>query len=324
VSAGESRPADPFASGVSISAIGAVNITADESNNALVILATVQEYSAIQAALSQLDIAPLQVFLEAAIAEVSLNDDLRYGVQYFFNRGKHQAVLSSGRSPLIGASFPGLAYVFSEGTDIRVVLDALATITDVKVVSSPKLLVLNNQTATLQVGDRVPIVTQQATSIVTTDAPIVNSVQYEDTGVILKVTPRVNGGGMVMMDVSQEVSDVTATTTSAIDSPTIQQRKLSSSVAVQDGETVVLGGLISEGTTRSKAGIPLLQSIPALGNLFRVTGKEASRTELLVFITPHVVDNAEKAREVANELRRKLPALQPLLESANGLGSPKQ
>lgn len=292
----------------------AINITAEEMNNALVIMATPRQYATVRAALEQLDTAPLQVFLEAAIAEVTLTDNLSYGVQYFFRPGsKNQFVLSSGTTSAIAPSFPGFSYVFNGSSDIKIVLDALSNITHVEVLSSPQLMVLNNQTASLQVGDQVPIVTQQAVSTTTSGAPIVNSVQYQNTGVILKVTPRANKSGEVMLDITQEVSDVTSTTSSAIDSPTIQQRKITSSVAVQDGETVALGGLITRSRTKGKAGIPLVQEIPLLGALFRDSKDEKAKTELIVLITPHVIDNVEKARAITNELRRKLPAVQGFL-----------
>jgi general secretion pathway protein D len=160
----------------------------------------------------------------------------------------------------------------------------------------------------------VPIVTQQAQQTTSDTAPIINSIEYEDTGVILKVTPRVNRGGMVMMDISQEVSQVADTSASPVPSPTIQERKINSSVAVQDGETVVLGGLISDARTRSKSGIPFLQNIPVLGNLFGDTSNNTTRTELMVLITPHVVDNTQKARKITEELRRRLPNVQAVLE----------
>ncbi len=310
-SAGESVSVSGSAPG-----IGNLSITADETNNALAILASPQQYGIIEQALRKLDAAPLQVLLEAAIAEVTLTNDLKYGVQYFWKDSHNQAVLSDTGSSSIVPSLPGFAYMFSNGNNISVVLNALEQVTHVEVVSSPELMVLNNQTATLQVGDRVPIITAQAVSTVSGDAPIVNSVEYEDTGVILKVTPRVNRGGMVMMDISQEVSGVSDTSASPVPSPTIQQRKITSSVAVQDGETVVLGGLISDSRTQSKNGVPYLQDIPVLGNLFRDTGNGSKRTELMVLITPHVVDNIRKARKVTDELRRKLPAVQTVLERA--------
>jgi general secretion pathway protein D len=302
--------------GDSTSALGPVNITSDEASNALVIVASPQQYSAIQNALAQLDVAPLQVLLEAAIAEVTLTNNLSYGVQYYFAPGAQNSfTLSDTTSGTIAPSFPGFSYAFSGG-NIKVILDALSTITKVDVLSSPQLMVLNNQTATLQVGDQVPIITQQAVDTQTAGAPVVNSVQYENTGVILQVTPRVNRGGEVMMDITQEVSDVSSTVQSSTGSPVIEQRKITSTVAVQDGETVTLGGLISKQNSSTKAGVPYLDEIPVLGNAFRDTTNGFTRTELLVLITPHVVDSLQKARAVTAELRRKLPLVQPLLEKA--------
>jgi general secretion pathway protein D len=296
-----------------------VNITADEVNNALVIYATPREYATIEAALHQLDTQPVQVFLEAAIAEVTLNNDMQYGLQYFYQpNSQNQFVLSNGATSAIAAAFPGFSYMFSHGSNIQVVLNALANKTHVEVISAPKVLVLNNQTATLQVGDQVPIETAQAVATIGNNSPIVNSIQYEDTGVILKVTPRVNRGGVVMMDISQEVSGVDATSSAqGIASPTIHQRKIDSSIAIQDGETIALGGLITDSKTLSGSGIPFLQDVPVLGNLFRTTTNNHDRTELIVLITPHVVDNVEKARAITNELRRKLPSLEALLAHDN-------
>jgi general secretion pathway protein D len=294
-------------------ALGPVTITADEPNNALVIVATPQQYASLETALSRLDVTPLQVLLEAAIVEVTLTNNLSYGVQYYFQVGtQHQIVLSDSGSSAIAPVYPNFSYVFT-GNNIKVVLDALSSITKVEVLSSPELMVLNNQTASLQVGDQVPILSQQAVGVTTSQGSIVNSVQYENTGVILQVTPRVNRSGEVMMDISQEVSDVSSTTTSDIDSPTIEQRKITSTVAVQDGETVALGGLISKSRTHSKTGIPFLQEIPVLGNAFRDTQDNDTKTELLVLITPHVVDSIERARSVTDELRHRLPLVEPLL-----------
>lgn len=300
--------------GVAVGQMRNVSITADETNNALVVLATPQEFATIKTALSELDSSPLQVFLEAAIAEITLGDNLKFGVQYALQDPHNQIVLTNSATPVIKSQTPGLSYIFTNGSSIQVILNEISTETHVEVVSSPKLLVLNNQTATLQVGDRVPIATEQAVSTITTGAPVVNSIQYQDTGVILRVTPRVNRGGLVMMDISQEVSSVIPTTSSGIDSPTIEQRKINSSVAITDGETVALGGLIQDRTNKSKSGIPLIEDIPVLGNLFATTTRDAGKTELMVLITPHVVDNVEKARAITDELRHKLPSVQPLFE----------
>lgn len=304
----------PSLEGVSVSGLGRIRITADDTKNALVILATPQEYEAIRAALRELDTEPLQVMIEAAIAEVTLTDDLRYGVQYFYRSdSKRDFVLSNSASTAIARNLPGFSHFFTDGADIKIILDALASVTRIEVLSSPQILVLNNEVANLQVGNRIPTITQQAVSTADSNAPIVNSVQYQETGVILKVTPRVNQGGMVLMDIAQEVSDVTQTTTSTIDSPTIQQRKINSSIAVKDGETVALGGLITNKRTRGKSGIPILQSVPILGAAFRSTTRALDRTELLVLITPHVINNSEKARAVSQELRDKLFSVTPLV-----------
>jgi general secretion pathway protein D len=301
--------------GISLGEGAGAHITADEINNALLIMASPREYAVIEAALHELDVVPLEVLLEAAIAEVTLTSELRYGVQYFVQKGKNQALLTDTATP-IAPSLPGFAYSFASA-NIQVILSALEDATEVDVISAPEVLVLNNQTAILQVGDQVPIATQSAVSVVAGGAPVVNTIEYRDTGVTLKVTPRVNQGGMVMMDISQEVSDVAATTTSTLDSPTINQRKISSTVAVHDGQTIALGGLISDNRTKSKSGIPVLQNIPVLGSLFATTDHQDSRTELLVLITPHVVENAQKAQSVTEELRRKLPMTRQLFPRPN-------
>ncbi len=288
-----------------------VRIIADEANNALVVLATPSDYRMVERALNKLDIPPLQVLIEVTIAEVTLTDTLRYGIQWFFKNGRNTFTLSTGASDTLSSTFPGFSYVLGV-TDLRVVLDALDEVTDVKVISSPQLMVLDNRTARLQVGDQVPVVTQQAQSVTQEDTPLVNSVVQKDTGVILSVTPRVNAGGLVIMDIEQEVSDVIATTSSGIDSPTIQTRKISSSIAVQSGETVALGGMIKEKVTDTKTGLPFLHKIPIIGALFGSTSVTTVRTELLILLTPRVAGTQGEARAVTNELRRRMRNLEPL------------
>ena len=292
---------------------GAIRIIADEAINALVVLATKRQYRMVGEALRKLDIMPLQVLIEATIAEVTLNDELRYGLQWFFKAGGNsEFTLSEAVGGTAAQLFPGFSYVFQTGGDVRVVLNALDSITDVNVISSPQLMVLNNQTARLQVGDQVPVATQSSVSVSDPNAPIVNRIQFLDTGVILNVTPRVNAGGMVILEIEQQVSDVVATTSSGIDSPTIRQRQISSTVAVQSGETIALGGLIRESSSRSNVGLPFLKGIPVIGALFGKTSDDTTRTELLVLITPRVISNQDEARAVTNELRRRLRSIIPL------------
>ena len=293
-----------------------VRIIADEANNALVVLATPSDFRMVEGALTKLDIPPLQVLVEATIAEVELNDSLQYGVQWFFKEASSTYTLSEFADGTVGSVFPGFSYVLN-ATDIRVVLNALDEVTDLNVVSSPQIMVLDNRTARLQVGDQVPVVTQQAQSVTQEGTPLVNSVEQRDTGVILSVTPRVNAGGLVIMDIEQEVSDVIATTTSGIDSPTIRTRKISSSIAVQSGETVALGGLIRDRDFDTKVGVPVLHKIPILGALFGRTEETVLRSELLVLLTPRVAGNQGDARAITEELRRRVRGLDPLIERVN-------
>jgi general secretion pathway protein D len=265
----------------------------------------------LEASLKKLDIVPMQVRIEAAIAEVTLTDDLNYGIQYLFHNKKFTGVLTDAPTVSVAPNLPGFS-AFISSSKISAILDLLQTVTDVHVISSPQLMVLNNQTATLQVGDQVPVATQSAVSVTTPGAPVVNSIEMKDTGVILKVTPRVNASGMVLMDVSQEVSDVAPTTSSTLNSPTIQERKITSSIAVRDGETIALGGMIKDSTTNGKNGIPLLQDIPVMGALFGDNSVAKNRTELLALITPRVVRNDVDVRQITQEMKQQISAVQEL------------
>ena len=307
-----------------------LRIVADARNNALLVYATGEEYRMIEAALRKLDIVPLQVLIEATIAEVTLNDSLKYGLEWFFDVGNSTVTFNTGANPpvatptptanLILSQFPGFSYVFASD-DVKLVLNALSQITDVKVISSPQLMVLDNEPARLQVGDQVPVSVRSSVSTNDPDSPIVSEIEYRDTGVILDIIPRVNASGLVVLDIIQEVSDVVATvvtanTTTAVQSatPTIAQRRIASTVAINSGETVALGGLIRDSATNAVTGVPLLSEIPLLGNLFKTTTDVTRRTELLVLLTPRVVRDRHDARAITDELRQRLRGLEPLTE----------
>jgi general secretion pathway protein D len=295
---------------------GDLRIVANNDSNSLLVLATPAEFSVIEAALLRLDAPSRQVLIEASLAEVTLTDELRYGVQWNYNGKKGPITLSDSASGQIAQSFPGLSYLFTGSTSISAVLNALESVTKVRVISSPKLVTLNNHEASLEVGDQVPITTQSAISTTTSDAPIVNSVQMRDTGVILQVTPRVNKNGLVQLDISQEVSNSVPTTTSNIDSPTIQERKLSSTVVVKNGDTVALGGLITESVSKSKSGVPYLEKIPGLGALFRDTDNTTTRTELILLITPRVMRDDAEFQNVMDDLRNEFQSLKQVFQDA--------
>ncbi|WP_417452072.1 type II secretion system secretin GspD [Kordiimonas sp.] len=284
-----------------------VRIVSSEENNSVVIMATPSEFGVIETALKQIDLPPRQVLVEVTLAEVGLTDELRYGLQWHFEFGDNTVALGQSATPK--AQFPGFSWQHTASSSASAVLNALESMTDVKVISSPKILVLNNQSATLQVGDEVPVPTATAVSTADNDAPIVNSIQYRNTGVILTVTPRINDGGLVMLDVEQELSNVVETSSSGIDAPTIQQRKMSSSIAVQNGSTIALGGLIRSTASNVRSGVPFLKDIPLLGAAFRNTDLVERRTELVVLLTPRIIRDVEETRDVMNYLRKEFQSL---------------
>jgi general secretion pathway protein D len=289
-----------------------IRITADDVNNLLLINASPSDYRRIANVLREIDRPPLQVMINATIVEVTLNDKLRYGVQVFL-KGKNISggVISDTKLP-IGPNNAGLNFIVGALTDPKVVLDALSNVTEVKVVSSPSVVVVDNQPAILKVGDEVPITTSQASVLdpsASGNFPIVNSIQFRDTGVILKVIPRVNSSGLVTMDIEQEISQVNPDTPAL--TPTISNRQVASTISVYSGQMVALGGLISEQRNRDKSSVPIINKIPVLGDLLGSNGHALFRTELIVFIRPQVIRDSHDARNVAEELRSRLKSLSP-------------
>ena len=298
----------------------AIKIIADEENNALVVKATKEEYQDIEDAIKRLDISPLQVLLEATIVEVELSGDLEYGTQWFFNNNDIDGNTGTGRlntpGPLTGTSLAGVGDGFSyslvdSSGAITAVLSAFAQDGKMQVLSSPSLMVLDNHTASINVGDQVPVRTSESTNTGTAgnNALITSTIQFVETGVTLQVAPRVSQNGNVVMDIYQNIRTAEDTTTSGIDSPTIDQREVSTSVSVPSGDTIVLGGLIQDTNSDGNIGVPGLRNLPVLGPLFGTTTKTSERTELLILITPTAIRNAAEAREATNELRKKLDGL---------------
>ncbi|NND00862.1 MAG: type II secretion system secretin GspD [Gammaproteobacteria bacterium] len=290
-------------------------VTADESTNSLIVSGSPHYYKFVKQAMEQLDSTPLQVLVEARIMELTLTDELKYGLEWFL-RGSRSNSETSARLDLgstgIGLTAPGFSYVIERAGEVRAALNGLADDSRLKVLSSPSLMVLNNQTASILVGDEVPIPIRQATSNISPDAPTVNEIEYRNTGILLTVSPRVNSGGMVTMDISQEVSSVVQNTSSQIDAPTIQQRQLNSTVSIRSGQTVVLGGLIKEQDSGSESGVPFLKDIPGLGKLFSSTSNTVQRTELVVLITPRVILGGQDTLAITEEYRRKMIGLRPI------------
>jgi general secretion pathway protein D len=320
--------AGPLSSGTTETAGQSLSIIPDPQNNALLVYGTGQETQTIEAMLRKIDILPLQVRIDAVIAEVTLNDNLQYGTQFFFRAGGLNSVLSTAsqqsvQSPAqaqLNLNFPGF-FIGSHGQGgAPFAINALQQVTTVQVLSSPELMVLDNQPARLQVGNVVPYLSQTSQSTITSNAPVVNSINYQQTGVVLDVTPRVNSGGLVTLDISQEVSDVSPTvTTPGLNSPTFFDRSISSRVVVQDGQTVGLAGLISDNTQRGNQGIPWLKDIPILGALAGNQNNTRQRTELLMLLTPHVLHDQRDARALTEDMREQLINAAAIPVQLNGL-----
>jgi general secretion pathway protein D len=293
-----------------------VRIVPDERNNKLLIKASGKNLRRILNILRRVDQPPLQVAINATLAEVVLNDNLKYGVQFFLQKnGSGQAGtvgFTNGLDIDIGPAVPGLNFIIGSLVQPKVILDALATQTAVRVVSSPSVVVLHNQAATLQVGDEVPITTRQAVSVINPDSPVVNEIQFKNTGVILKVTPRINTNGLVTMEIEQEISAVSRTTSADTLTPTISKRRISSTIAVSSGQLVVLGGLISEQNDRQKSSIPFFGKIPYIGDVIGgATDIAKTRTELVVFLQPTVIRDPQDASRVTEEVRASMQSLAP-------------
>jgi len=292
-----------------------LRVMADEINNAVLIYGTKGDYERIESTLNRLDVPPTQVLIEASIIEVSLNDDLKYGLQWIFSdtaRGSSDLTGTGVLSNIAGAALApvgaGFSYTLRNvAGDVRAVLSALAEKSLVRVISSPSLMVLDNHKASIVVGNQQPILVGET---VTTGGNVTSNIQYKDTGLSLSVTPSVNAGNMVTMEVDQSITDV-----GQVDVATGQrsflQRQFASKVAVRSGEALVLGGLIRDNSTTGKNGLPGLQDIPLFGSLFGATTSSTNRTELLVIITPKVVRNEQDIRTVGQDLKDRMQTLYP-------------
>jgi general secretion pathway protein D len=311
-----------------------VRITPDATNNSLLIYADQANYRIIESTLLQVDQPQLQVAINATIAEVTLNNTLSYGVQsYITSQGlglrpntgsilNTQAtsapattvdpntglasITGSVSNAFINRAFPGFNFLMGSETQPSFVLDALHAVTNVKVLSNPSLVVVNNQVATLQVGDVVPVSTGSAT-VLTTSNTVVNTIDYRNTGIILRVSPRVSVNGTVRLDIEQEISNVPQTSASTPNlTPTISERRVKSQISVANGQTVLLAGLISEQQSGTRNTIPVLDQIPGLGDAMGHQSNSTQRTELIIFIQPQIIRDGSDAHVIAEELRSKL------------------
>lgn len=281
-----------------------VRIGLDKDSNTLLISASPAKWTQIQRILQEIDIRPDQVLIEASILEVTLTDNLKFGVDWSViganGKLKFSSAGDSGGASTT-PSTPGLGITFMDN-HITAAVNALKAVTTVEVVSAPKIVTLDNHAAKLQVGDQVPVITGSSQTTTAPGAPIVTQTDYRSTGVILNVTPRITGDDNVTLDITQEVSAADSTTSSGIDSPTIQQRHLESSLILHDGGTVALGGLISSNKTVTSTGVPWVKDIPYVGKLFKTDTKNLTRTELIILISAKILKDQVSTDRVMGDL----------------------
>jgi general secretion pathway protein D len=304
---------------------------ADTDNNSLLIWATSQNYERIISTLERMDVPPRQVLIEATIAEVTLTGELKYGVQWFFNNNIGDGYGGTGSLGLPTdltltnalANIPAgqFSYAITDSADVvKGLLTALASDSKLRVLSSPHVMVLDNQQASFRVGSQQPV--RQGTTTTGSGVTTSGGVEYKDIGVLLEVLPRINAGGMVNMEIKQEVVEpgplveVSQTGSVALKERSYQQRTVTSKVVVKSGQTLVLGGMIRDNRTEGQGGIPILYKIPVLGALFGNTEERLVRTELIVLITPRVVQGSEEASQVTEEIKRKMQQIAPVLPAS--------
>lgn len=329
---GVARPATPQAPGAKPEE--QLRIVADPSTNSLIIYGTGQEFQNIKNILKEIDIVPRQVLMDVLVAEVTLTDTESFGIAYEIFRGNttifNRTFPSAGAvinpvAPSTGGAtkdiiagalsgFPsGISGIAGRSNAIRAFINALATENRIRTLASPSVLATDNHPARIQVGSEIPILTSTSQSIIE-NSQVINSVQYRNTGVILTIIPQVNSQGLVHLQVKQEVSDVGSNSFGNTNSPSFTTRDAETTAVVQDGETLAIGGIISDRRTRDRTGIPYLMNLPVLGRFFGTTLDNITRTELVILITPHVVRNKEEARDVTAELKSKLSAVRSELE----------
>jgi general secretion pathway protein D len=313
----------------STSLTGQVSIIPDEVNNAIVIKANAADYARIKATIQALDIVPRAVLIEVMVAEITLTDDLQYGLEYYFkNKGMdiggipgRQSTFVNNNLGLANAAIDSLSFAAAPGFnmfwtsvagDMAYLVRLLSSETHVSVLSNPTLLAMDNQEASLTVGGREPILSQQSVNTAS-DNTIVNSVQYEETGLILNVTPHVNSGGLVRMEVEQTIRTANRNNVSGIDSPSFNERHVQTSLLSQDGKTAVIGGIIQQTDNVGSSGVPFLRKVPLVAPLFSTSNKTTNRTELIIAITPHVVRQGDN--EATRQFLQKLKQLKQQIDT---------
>ena len=332
------QPAGPAAAAGKPLVSASTRVLSDEITNSLIILSTPEDYKFIKKTIKELDTIPREVMIDVLIAEITLSDEFKFGLEWVLANNLHltnrinlngqagqntdqlpqllqnqsttsTTAVSSAIVPLSGFTYAAL----DAAGQVKALLQALASKNKLDVLASPHIIAADNREARIQIGDEIPIATSQATAVGAAVTPgttsILSTIQYKDTGTILKVKPQINESGLVSLEVSQEVSNATPQMVLGTQQFVISKREVTTNMVAQDGQTIVLGGLINEKTTKTRSGIPFLSSIPILGYLFGSTDNSSTKTEIIVLLTPHVIRNQEEAGKVTNQYIDRLKGL---------------
>ena len=291
-------------------------LVVDSNTNTLIFNTNAENYSQLISLLNTLDQPSKSALIEVTVAEVRLTDTYTLGIEWLLREsGANGALTTIGTIGGLGLGTAGLTLThLASGGDVRLILNALATSNQATILSSPRVVARNGEVARIQVGQEVPIITSQQSTLSGTtgdSAGVLQTIQYRNTGVILSIRPSIFSGDRIDLDVKQEVSAAIETSTGVNISPTFLTRNIDTKLTLEHGSTVMLGGLISDDRTTGDRGVPWLKNIPILGQLFRVNNDNAARTELIVLITPYVVNDGSDARHYTEELKAMLPLLQP-------------
>lgn len=295
-----------------------LKLVADTSNNSIIAYTTGETYQKVKSILTQLDVPPLQVAINVVIAEVQLTDELKYGVEVYLRNHTGSIGLTSAAATTLSRYLPGANLVLGKATSPEVVISALDSVSKVHILSTPSVVVMENKSANFEVGNQVPVITQQAQSNTAPDAPTVNSVNYVDTGIILKIVPRVGQDGSVVMDLDQIISSVVQDATSASSgsnalTPTISKRHIASDISVRSGQTVLLAGLINDNRGNTRGQLPWIGE--QLGNIFGNTDNQYKRDELVIFINPVIIRDGMDAAVESQKFQERLKHIrEPVME----------
>jgi general secretion pathway protein D len=304
------------------------NVVVDKASNTLIFQVNPDEFGQISALLQTLDKPTKSALIEVTVAELKLEDGAQLGVQWLTNHieatGGYRASASSGSGSTGGFNFQ----LFNSAGAARIAIDALASNSRATILSSPRLMARNGETALIQVGDEVPIVTQQQTTAVAgsnANNGLLQSIQYRSTGVILKIKPVIHSGDQIDLDISQEVSQPVSVTTGVTTTPTISTRKVETKLTLRNGSTMLLAGLIDGSSSDGNGGVPFLKDIPLLGSLFRNQTVKKSRREMIILITPYIANDATEAEAITESFRRALGdwARLPAADAGKGSVTPK-